>query len=98
MARFDVIKTKSDALVVDCQSEFLDYLQTRFVIPLLPPDLEPKIAERLNPVFLIEGQNYVLYPQFSASIAVRELGTPVASLANQHSQIIEALDMLVSGF
>ena len=98
MARFDVIKTKSDGLVLDCQSDFLAYLRTRFVVPLLPPELEPKVAERLNPVFVIEGRNYVLYPQFAASMSVRELGPMVTSLVDEHSRIMDALDMLMIGY
>lgn len=98
MAQFDVLKTKSDGLVLDCQSDVLAYLRTRFVVPLLPPELEPKVAERLNPVFIIDDKSYVLYPQFAASMSLQELGPTVGSLLDEHIEIMDALDMLIIGY
>jgi toxin CcdB len=98
MAQFDVYKTGDGATVVDCQSDLLSHLKTRLVIPLLPPDLEPPMTERLNPAFDIDGQRYVLFPQFAASIHIRELRERVASLTNRYLDITRALDMLVSGY
>jgi toxin CcdB len=98
MARFDVFKTADGAYVVDYQSDMLDYLHTRFVIPLFPPEIEPKISERLNPVFVIGGERYVLYPQFAASITQQELKEHVTSLADDDFAIIGAFDMLTTGY
>lgn len=97
MAQFDVYRTSHNALVVDCQAEFLSYLKTRFVVPLLPPELEPKIAERLNPVFLIEGSEHVFYPQFAASVPTKDLKDRVVSLSDEYLMIENALDMLITG-
>ncbi len=98
MARFDVFRTAADSYVVDCQADFLDYLRTRFVVPLLSPELEPKVAERLNPVFQIDGNNYVLYPQYAAAMPVQELKQHITSLSHEHSRIMDALDMLMIGY
>jgi toxin CcdB len=97
MSRFDVYQSKSSVLIVDCQADLLSYLRTRFVVPLLPPELEPKVAERLNPVFTIDGKNYAFYPQFAATIPASELGQFVASIADEQDKIIGALDMLMTG-
>jgi toxin CcdB len=97
VSRFDVYQSGPSSFIVDCQSDFLDYLRTRFVVPLLPPELEPKVAERLNPVFTIEGKNYAFYPQFAATLPTRELGQFIASLADEQDKIIGALDMLITG-
>ncbi len=98
MARFDVLKTADGSYVVDYQSDMLGYLQTRFVIPLMPPELEPKISERLNPAFEIDGQQYVLYPQFAATITRSALKDYVTSLIDLDFTIIDAFDMLTSGY
>jgi toxin CcdB len=98
MARFDVLRTADGAYVVDYQSDMLSHLQTRFVIPLMPPELEPKISERLNPAFDIDGQRYVLYPQFAASVMRSDLKDYVTSLIDCDFTIIDAFDMLNSGY
>ena len=98
MARFDVYRTADGAVVVDCQADLLQHLKTRFVIPLLPPVLEPPVTEKLNPSFLIEDELYVLFPQFAASVRISELKEVIASLADNDAEIIGAIDMLVSGF
>ena len=98
MARFDVFRTIDGNYVIDYQADLLDYLKTRLVIPLLPPELEPKISERLNPAFIIDNKRYVLYPQFTASVSARELTDFVISLADHHFTIVDAFDMLTSGY
>ncbi len=98
MARFDVFRTTEGGLVVDFQADILDYLQTRFVIPLMPPEVEPRQSQRLNPAFTIGDAQYVLYPQFAASVPESELQGYVMSLADQHFAIVDAFDMLTSGF
>jgi len=99
MAKFDVFRRRSGAgYLLDCQADLLDPLNTRFVVPLLPAREAPKPAARLNPVFEIGGDSYVMMTQFAAAILVSELGDRVGSLDDQHIAIITALDMLISGF
>ena len=98
MARFDVFKTADGAYVIDYQADILAYLQTRLVIPLLPPELEPKVSERLNPAFMIGDHRYVLYPQFAASVSANELRDFVVSFSDHHYVIVDAFDMLTSGY
>ena len=99
MARFDVYRGTGGAyLLLDCQSDLLRDLNTRFVVPLQLPENSPQPARRLNPVFEIEGQEYVMVTQFAAAIAKRECGTFVTSLASEHTTIMNAVDMLVSSY
>ncbi len=98
MARFDVFRTSDGAYVLDCQSDFLDHLQTRVVVPLLPPTLEPKVADRLNPTFDIDGETYVLFPQFMAAMAQIDLAERITSLSRHDLAIIAALDLLLTGY
>lgn len=99
MPRFDVYRGTGGAdLLLDCQSNLLLDLNTRFVVPLQLPENAPKPARRLNPVFEIEGQQYVMVTQFAAAIARRECGQFVLSLASEQTTIMTALDMLISGY
>lgn len=98
MARFDVYRDPRGTLLLDCQSDILSGLNTRFVVPLLPPDKAPVAGLRLNPAFEIEGQPLVMYTQYAASVPVREMGKPIASLAADADKVVNALDMLISGY
>lgn len=98
MARFDVFATRDGGLVVDCQSDSLAYLRTRVVAPLLATDVEPQQAQRLNPDFEIRGQTYVLFPQFVATIDTAELTEIVAKLDDQSWRLVDAFDMLLTGY
>jgi toxin CcdB len=99
MARLDVHRQPDGTLVLDCQADILSGLNTRLVVPLLPPEDAPGVAaDRLNPTFEIGSDTVVMFTQFASAIPVRELGAPVASLAEEHSTIMNALDMLLTGY
>ena len=99
MAQFDVHQLRPDCdLVVDCQSDLLDHLPRRFVIPLLPEHGSGlKSLGRLTPVFEINGERLVLAPPLAGSAPVKELGRPIASLAGERDRIIAAVDALMTG-
>jgi len=99
MAKYDVFRRRSGAgYLLDCQADLLSQLNTRFVVPLLPARAAPKPAARLNPVFELEGESYVMATQFAAAVPVAELGERAASLGDRDTVILNALDMLISGF
>jgi toxin CcdB len=100
MARFDVYREPglNGGYLLDCQADILAILNTRFVVPLLPPDEAPLAGARLNPSFMIEGEPVVMYTQFAASVPVSALGQRVVSLANDHHTIMNAIDMLLTGY
>lgn len=98
MAQFDVYALKSSAgLVVDCQSDLLADLNTRFVVPLMTREHAPAPARRLNPVFDLGGQELVMVTQFAAAVDARDLGTSAGSLRDRSFDVLDALDVLVSG-
>jgi toxin CcdB len=96
MSQFDVCRL-GEGLVLNCQSDLLEQLESRFVVPLVPRAEAPKIGQRLNPVFEIAGKKYVMLTQAAAAVRRRELGAVVASLAECSFQITGALDVLLSG-
>ena len=97
MAQFDVHKLSGDRLAVDCQSDLLSHLESRFVVPLVPSDAGPRPARRFNPIFEVRGVEHVMLTQFSGAIDRRQLGEVVASLADRSFEITDALDVLISG-
>lgn len=99
MARFDIFRARyGSGYLLDCQADVLQHLNTRFCVPLLPPDEAPLAGERLNPEFEINGEPVRMVTQFAAAVPVRELGDYAASLAEEHTAIMNALDMLTTGY
>jgi toxin CcdB len=96
MAQFDVYRL-GDRLVVDCQSDLLNHIDSRFVVPLAPHEFAAIAARRLNPSFDINGQTHIMVTQQAASVPRSELETAVASLADRSFEIIDAIDVLLSG-
>lgn len=105
MARFDLYRTPgahaaTTPFLLDVQSNLLDGLESRMVIPLRDrvhfPDV--RLSEHLTPVFSIQGRDYLLETPKMGAIPQRVLKTPVGSLANERDRIMAALDFLFHGF
>ncbi|PKQ00405.1 MAG: plasmid maintenance protein CcdB [Alphaproteobacteria bacterium HGW-Alphaproteobacteria-13] len=97
MAQFDVWRTDAGDLVIDCQSDLLTHLNTRLVVPLLRVDAFEVVARRLNPLFTVEGVEYVMYTQFAAAIPASQLDERVMTLDDHSFSITGALDVLLTG-
>ncbi len=99
MARFEVFQNETGpGYLLDVQSDLLGGLNTRVVVPLLPESSAPAAAQRLNPVFEVQGQKVMMATQFLAAVPELELRVSAGSLAEQHDAISAALDMLFLGF
>lgn len=98
MAQLDVYRTDEGEYLLDFQSDTLDHFNTRFVIPLVSPAEGPKLADRLNPVFSVDGEPMALYTQFALTVPVTDLKHYVTSLSDQHYLVMSAVDMLISGY
>jgi toxin CcdB len=98
MAQFDAHRLKgSGELVLDCQSDLLSDLDTRFVVPLIAVQDLQAATDRLNPQFIIDNQQHVLATQLAGAVQRNELGATVASVRERSFEVIAALDMLISG-
>jgi toxin CcdB len=98
MAQFDVHRlANSPDLVLDCQSDLLDHMDSRFVVPLLARAIAPPRGRRLNPEFDVGGEYYVMATQGAATVTRRDLGPVVASLAEHSFEITGAIDVLIGG-
>jgi toxin CcdB len=99
MARFDVYRNPDGAgYLLDVQADLLSHLNTRIVVPLLPPDAAPRPAQRLNPSFRAGADDLVMVTQFLAAVPRSMLKAPVGTLSNRHSDIVAAVDFLMQGF
>ncbi|MEO5763901.1 MAG: CcdB family protein [Casimicrobiaceae bacterium] len=104
MAQFDVYRNANAAqakripFVVDVQSDLLDHLATRVVVPLADPKvLDGKPAKILNPAFAVEGRKVVMLTPELAGIPRKALGLKVAALHDKRAEIVAALDVIFSG-
>ncbi|MGR5175360.1 CcdB family protein [Vibrio parahaemolyticus] len=83
---------------VDVQSELLDTLNTRLVIPLTPLELiEKKTPTHLCPTIHIEEGDFAILTHQMASVPVKILTDPVSELTTFRNEIIAAIDFLVTG-
>jgi toxin CcdB len=85
--------------LLDVQSDLLQGLETRIVIPLRRRDRFPAVSlpANLMSTFEIEGVECLLETPKLAAVPLRLLKTPIASLASRQFEITAALDFLFQG-
>jgi len=98
VARLDLYTNGENGFYLDVQTDILSGLNTRLVVPLMPPDIAPIPGRRLNPTFMIDGEPFVMVTQFMGAIPERALGRPVGSLDDSHDAVVMAIDMIFLGF
>ena len=99
MSRFDVYRHPAGrGYFLDCQTDFLSGLDTRLTVPLFLLEDYPRPAARLNPVFVVEDVSVVMMTQYTAAIEKRRLGRSVGRLIADQDAIMNALDMLLTGY
>ena len=82
--------------LLDVQNDFLDALKTRLVIPVVKLTQQEPIT-RLNPLFEWEQEQYLLMVQEMAAIPSSNLGKPMTELGTLRSEILAAIDFLITG-
>ena len=83
--------------MLDIQADLLPSLATRLIVPLVPAAESGPPVRRLNPVFHIGSRNFVMATAEMAAIPHKFIGERVASLSGQSSEILAAVDCLISG-
>ncbi|MBA57148.1 MAG: plasmid maintenance protein CcdB [Pseudomonadales bacterium] len=85
-------------LLLDIQSNLLEELRTTIVIPLSPSSISSSSAiTKLCPLIDIEGKSYVAMTQQIAGVDRSALGKEAYDLSAYRSEIIAALDFVISG-
>ena len=105
MARFDVYPnpgahSSTTPFLLDVQSDLLDGLDSRIVIPLrsLEHFAKVKLPTLLTPVLQINGKNYLLETPKMGAVPNRMLKGSVTSLSDHQNQITGALNFLFQGY
>lgn len=103
MAQFDVYRNPnidthpSVPYLLDIQSELLESLSTRIVIPMVLVSEAGRTLKELNPGVKIESLDVVLSIPELAGLPVQFLGEKVTNLKHLRSEIISAIDFLITG-
>lgn len=101
MGQFDIHRFRSRttgySYLVNVQQDFLDPMETRFVIPAVLVTANDEPLRRLNPILDIEGVQHYLRTQELAAVRRRLLGAVVGSAKPQASAITSAIDPLITG-
>jgi len=101
MPQFDLYKNPRAGqypLLLDVQTDLLSQLSTRVVVPLAKLEKYPAARlKRLNPTVTTGGIEYVLVVPLLAAIPKVALGKSIGSLATSRTEIIAALDLLLTG-
>lgn len=84
--------------MLEVQADLLSGLATRLVVPLIPATQFGPPLEKLNPNFKIGGRPHVMATAEMAAIPVKNLGERVATLEHHATDILAAIDFLISGF
>jgi toxin CcdB len=86
-------------LLVDVQSDLLEPLSTRVVVPLTRAAvLTKKPLSHLTPEISFDAERYVLMTPQLAGINRSELGPLAGTVADERQTILAALDFLLTGF
>jgi len=104
MPQFAIYRNKNAAtrarfpFLLDVQSNLLDPLATRVVVPLAPAGAaRARSMQTLTPVIRVDGKDYLMTTPQLAGVTVRELGAVVADASADRQAIIVALDFLILG-
>jgi toxin CcdB len=103
MAQFDVyenpnpVSRKSIPYLLDVQTDLLDNLATRVVVPLVASAAMPRPGHHLNPAFRIGEIMFLMSTAEIAGVSVKSLGKKVCNIKEQRNEIVAALDFLITG-
>lgn len=104
MAQFDVFENPNEETnqaipyLLDVQSDLLDTLSTRVVVPLVAASAMGKAIKHLNPEFTIKNTSVFMSTAELAGVPIRAIGEKVDSLKDRRHEIVAALDFLFTGF
>ncbi len=104
MSQFSLYKNPDKATAatypffVDVQSDLLENLNTRLVIPLTPVELiEKKAPSHLCPIIHLDEGDFVILTQQTTSVPTKILIEPTHDLSAFRDEIITAIDFLITG-
>lgn len=103
VAQYDVYPNPSHSaqqgvpMVVVVQSDLLESLSTRLVIPLATAEFADSTPEQLCPRITVQGQGLRALAHLAAPLPARQLKKQIDNIALQANVLVAALDMVLSG-
>jgi toxin CcdB len=104
MPQFAVYKNRNTEtrgrfpLLLDVQSDLLEPLSTRVVVPLSPvASARDVVMKQLAPILTIDGKQYVMLTPQLAGVSTRELGQSIGNAMTERATIMAGLDLLITG-
>jgi toxin CcdB len=89
---------KEFPLLLDIQTNLLESLQTTVVVPLKKLQTnKDKVLTQLTPTLTIESVDYLMLTPQLAGIQRKDLGNAVANVEYARTEILNALDFLLTG-
>lgn len=104
MAQFTIYQNKNSQsnkefpLLLDIQTNLLDSLETTVVVPLKKLESnKDKVFTQLTPILDIEGIHYLMLTPQLAGVHRKELGKVITDVEYARTEILNALDFLLTG-
>jgi toxin CcdB len=103
MAQYDVYPNPSTSIkdgipyVVVVQSDLLDGLVTRLVIPLATLNFAGKAPSALCPRINVNDQHFYALAHYAAPLPAKLLRSPVDNVLDQASLLVGAVDAVLAG-
>jgi len=99
MPQYDVYPSKTAGVwLLDVQSDLIEGLATRVVVPLIRAESGPQKIKRLHPVVTIDERDYIVASQLMTAVPRSELKTVKMNLLHRHDDIVKGLYMVFQGF
>lgn len=100
MARFDVHRdrVRPDLALLLIQSDLMDGLATRLVIPMIPDSEFEGFMRGLHLFANVADERYVVATHLMAAVRRQQVGPRIGSLADRSFEIVGAIDFLLQGF
>jgi toxin CcdB len=96
---FNPASKKLYPYLLDVQSNLLELLETRLVIPLSQKtNFADKVIKDLTPLISINGTEYIILTQQMAAIHKKNLGSLVCDCSENRHQILSSIDFLITGY
>ena len=96
-ANADTASKKSIPYLLDVQSDLIETVGSRVVVPLVTPERAGGVIEQLMPRMLVGGKPLVMDTAQIMGIPRHMLGKHVADLSHERHAIFAAIDMLTHG-
>ena len=83
--------------LLDVQSDLIDAMDSRVVVPLMPVARAGRPIDGLMPLLVVQGEPMVMDTAHLAGVSRSVIGKQLDDLTRERDTILAALDFLVSG-